>query len=188
MSSSPDIDQKLEHIFDTIRDVSIQYLHEKEENFRGLTESEIVNLEKAHQLSFPKAYRYFLKRFAAGQLSIFDCQSYSLQGIADAQEVSEELLQADKVTLPDHSFPFSQWQGYQFYYFINVGSDDPETYLYMEGGGKDSDPPMFYPMGSFTEWLIDLAISNTELIGRVRGYDTEKEIGILKSLLKEEER
>lgn len=186
MSGSSDTDHQLEHIFDTIREVSIQYLHEKEEQFRGLTESGIESLEKTHGISFPKAYHYFLQRFAAGQLSIFDCQSYSQQGIADALEVSEELLQQDKATLPAHSFPFSQWQGYQFYYFVHSGSDDPETFLYMEGGGNPSKPPQIYAMGPFTQWLIDLAISNTELIGRVRGYDTEKGIEILKSLLKQE--
>jgi hypothetical protein len=135
-------------------------------------------------LRFPQAYRHFLKKFAGGQLKIFDGQSYDLKGIATAQEVSADLLSQDGTTLPENAFAFSQWQGYNFCYFINLGSDNPDTFLYMEGGSDTRvDPSKIYNNGRFTDWLVNLAIDNITLIGNLQGYKTDDGILKLKTLL-----
>lgn len=175
---------KIEYILSVIKDVVIKYIEEDKGNFDGLTDIEIESLEKTNGQKFPKAYKLFLKKFAGGQFKIFDYQSYDLQGIIDAQEVSKELILQDGTTLPDNCFVFSQWQGYQFYYFVNTDTDNPDTFLYIEGGNdKRIDPPEIYPEGCFTDWLVNLLISNITLIGKLRGYDTQKGIEILNGLL-----
>ncbi len=176
-------DAQIDHIYDTIKQVSIQYVGEKPENYIGLAEEDIDQLEQTYSLTFPKAYRKFLRNFPGAHLKIFDYQTYGMHGIADAHEVAEDLLLEDetKTILPSGAFPFSQWQGYQFYYFVNSGRDNPETYLYMEGG--NANPPKIYDLGCFTDWLINLSISNinlyVELLGRATGEGVEK----LKTLL-----
>ena len=174
---------KIELVLNSIEKITIKYIDEEKGNFKEIEEPEIQALEKKCGLILPKSYRLFLKKFAGNNLKIFDKQSYNIQGIFKAQEVSEELIMLDNFTLPENSFAFSQWQGYQFYYFVNSGSENPETFLYIEGGTETStSPPKIYAYGSFTNWLIDLAIYNMKIIGKNHGYKVEKGIEELEEL------
>lgn len=179
------IDKEIEHIFNSIKKVTKKYSGEKECNFRGLTEPEIEALEKEYEMIFPKAYKYFLRKYAAGELQIFDNQTYDAEGIAEAREVSKDLLSQDKITLPSNYFAFSQWQGYQFYYFINSGADNPDTFLYIEGGNDPNlEPPEIYPLGCFTDWLVNITIENIKAIRLLRDGEIEGWMKTLESLLK----
>lgn len=175
---------EVDHILSAIQQTTIKYIRESESNFIGLTNTQIEDLEKTYQLSFPKAYRQFLQRFAAGPLKVYDYQTYGGKGIAEAQEVSKGILSLDGTPMPEQYFAFSQWQGYQFYYFINSGKDNPDTFLYLEGGADPAiDPPEIYAYGSFTDWLLQLTISNMTLIGELRGLNVTEGVDILKRLL-----
>ena len=175
---------KLDLLFLEIKEIIMESLREKKGHFGGLSEAEIGKLEKENGWSFPKAYRKFLRAFADSQSSVFDGQLYNIKGIMDAQQVSQELLAQAHATLPDNHFAFSQWQGYNFYYFLTDGSDNPETFLYLEGGGEGSSiSHKIYPQGPFMKWFIDLAINNIKIIGDLYGHGTAKEVERLQGLL-----
>lgn len=179
--NQPLTNAQIDHIFDTIREVSIQYVAESPDNFVGMPEADIVLLEQTYAVTFPEAYRKFLQRFPGAHLKIFDKQAYGKYGIASAHEVAEALLEQDNFTLPEGAFPFSQWQGYQFYYFVNTGDANPEVFLYIEAGF--GEPPENYSTGCLTDWLLELAMSNIALYGRLEGHDTEAGIEQLRKLV-----
>ena len=174
---------KIELVLNSIEKITIKYIGEKKGNFKEIKESEIQSLENKCGLILPEAYKLFLKKFAGNELKIFDNQSYNIHGIFYAQEVSEELILQDNFTLPENSFVFSQWQGYQFYYFENSGSENPETFLYIEGGDDAiTEPPEIYACGNFTDWLIDLTINSMKVISENHGYKVDKGIEELEKL------
>ena len=174
---------KIELVLNSIEKITIKYIDEEKGNFKEIEEPEIQALENKCGLILPKAYRLFLKKFAGNKLKIFDNQSYNIQGIFYAQDVSKELILQDNFTLPENSFVFSQWQGYQFYYFVNSGSENPETFLYIEGGDDvTTEPPEVYAYGNFTNWLINLTICYMKVVSENHGYKVDKGIEELEKL------
>lgn len=95
MTDSNLTDEQITHIFETIKQVSIRYIGEKEENYTGLPEDVIAGMEETYGFAFPKVYRRFLAFFPGAHLKIFDGQTYGSIGVKDAQEVSEEILSQD---------------------------------------------------------------------------------------------
>lgn len=173
-------DEQITHIFETIKQVSIRYIGEKESNYTGLSEDVIAGMEETYGFAFPEVYRRFLAFFPGAHLKIFDGQTYGSIGVKEAQEVSKEILSEDNKVLPDGSFAFSQWQGYQFYYFIrSARSNNPETCFYMEG----SEDPKGNSCGCFTDWLVHLSIHNVRLFGGLLNREVEEGIEILEKLL-----
>lgn len=174
---------KIADTFSLIKDVTIRYIGEKNNNFTGLSDREISDLEIKYQITFPEAYKCFLKTLVGGRLKIFDHQNYNIEGIESAHEVASEILLVDKVELPKSSFVFSQWQGYQFYYFINTQDGDPDTFQYIEGGGTEQSPPMIYNVGKFTYWILKLAINCLNLQSRLHKYEVTEGIALLNKQL-----
>ncbi len=111
-----------------------------ETSIKGFEKSEIENCEKNHSILFPEAYRLFLSRMAKTDLRIFDGQDFSISGLKDAHEVSNDLLKQDKTELPDEVFVFTQWQGYNFFY-INLDAENPSVNLYIEAGCESENSP-----------------------------------------------
>ena len=172
-----------EYIYSVIKEVSLKYINDNDSNFRGLSEEIIEELENQYDRKFPEAYRSFLKTMAARLPKIFDCQLYNKEGIENAQEVAAELLEQDRASLPEGAFAFSQWQGYQFYYFVDDGTANPETFYYREGGDQKPHTIAYY--GCFTDWLINLSIYNMQIFQRLNGYEIDEGVKILQGLLKQ---
>lgn len=177
----------LELLFDLIIEIQIGYIGQRRIDVIGLNESEIKSLEKEHNINFPYAFRLFLSKMAAGKLKIFDHQSFNLSSIIETHEVAELITEEDKHAMPDNSYPFSHWQGYQFYYFINDGTSDPPTYLYMEGGDDlNEHPPEITSLGNFSKWLLNLTYSYLDVYADVEGFNVKDAKELLSPLVKDQ--
>jgi hypothetical protein len=172
---------KIEEILSAVMNVSKIYLDDKA--FKGHTELSIINLENNSKIKLPFAYKHFLRKIGASDLSIFDNQSYSLSGLYYANETAEKILTDENEKLPENAFIFSEWQGYQFFYFINDGSENPNTYLYIaRDDDKYNEEVIILNYGTFTDWLIKLTIQTLNL-EKESGKQTDEGITELKKYL-----
>lgn len=139
----------------------------------GFDENEILACEQKYGVKFPKAYRLFLSKMAKSKLRIYDNQDYSIDGISYAHETSNELLELNNKSLCEESFPFSQWQGYNFYYF-NLSYDNPKVYRYLDSRLVEMEEVSYLKeYSSFIEWICERVELN--LIIRKKLYKMEIE-------------
>jgi SMI1 / KNR4 family (SUKH-1) len=173
----------VEIIIAVIMEISSKYLKDDYKKFKGHIDVSIINLEADLKVKLPYAYKHFLRKIATGDLTIFDSQGYSIKDVYYSQESASAILSYDKEVLPHNAFVFSEWQGYNFYYFINDGSENPDTYLYIERGDDENNTPSgSYYQGKFTDWLLKLAIGSLEL-HKSFDYETQEGINKLKKYL-----
>ena len=145
-----------------------------EELPQGFCEEEIKNYETKKAIEFPKAYRLFLSLMAKSNLRIFDSQDFTISGLNDAEEVSQELLEKDKHKLGPNQFVFSQWQGYNFYY-LDLNSENPDVELYIQAGcAFEGSPAEIYKYGRFTDWLCKKIEISLNLRKRLEGLEIEE--------------
>lgn len=98
----------------------------------GCTESEIDDLEKKFEVTFPKSYRRFLSKFGngAGEFMVSDHWCFQAQEL-DRLEVGEDFT--DFCDLPERAFVFACRNGYAWVFFLSDGSDDPPVFLFDDG-------------------------------------------------------
>ena len=173
----------IEIIVSLIMEISEIHLKEDSKKFKGHDGKSIAELERNLNIKLPYGYSHFLEKIGASDLKIFDSQGYSINDVYYAQEVSNNILSNDNIALPTNAFVFSTWQGYSFYYFINNGTENPDTYLYIEKGDDEANTnPGTISYGSFTDWLLKLAIDSLEL-NKSFGFKTQERIIKLKKYL-----
>lgn len=105
---------------------------------KGITDQEIKNVKASFEYELPEAYIEFLRTYGKECVLGHDVQilyPFMLGLRADLLELIEE----DNLDfqLPKNAFVFSEYQGFQYHYFLCGESDDPEVYRIMDG----NEPP-----------------------------------------------
>lgn len=133
---------------------------EKSTEGLGCSAEEIAEAERAYGVQFPLAYRLFLRWCGRGPMSWMDQQDLQLDSLPYSWESARALLAAEQEALEPGGFVFSQWQGYNFLYFL-LGADNPPVKLCII---KYYVPGLEYEdYGRFTDWLIQRIKSSVEL-------------------------
>jgi len=115
------------------------------------SEAEITAQEQAYGVQFPLAYRLFLKWCGRATLQSLE-QDFRLAFLDYYWDSARELLTENQMTLEPGAFVFSEWQGYNFWYFL-LGSDNPLVKLCIIK--SDLEPGLVcHDYGRFTDWLI----------------------------------
>lgn|GEM_PF-1916281 len=95
----------------------------------GVSEAQILNLEKYFTLSFPRTYREFLRNFgrSAGLLSPW--MAIYFDDLKEIRDQFDCLIAADghSFTLPEKALLIGNWESV-FDYLVCDGRDDPEVY------------------------------------------------------------
>lgn len=118
----------------------------------GCSESEIAMQEQIYGVQFPLAYRLFLKWCGHRKPTLFD-QDYELRFLNSYWESASDLLAENQAVLEPRGFVFSEWQGYNFFYFL-LGLDNPVVKLCIIK--SDTEIGLEYiDYGCFTDWLIN---------------------------------
>jgi hypothetical protein len=110
------------------------------ETILGCTEGEISLIESHFEVNLPEAYKAFLKTAGkqAGVLFVPDIDIFFPKVLELRGRALEtlDIFESGSLTLPQHSFVFSDRYGEQFMFFICDGdSSDPPVYLYYQGRG-----------------------------------------------------
>ncbi|WP_324673119.1 SMI1/KNR4 family protein [Hymenobacter sp. GOD-10R] len=119
----------------------------------GCSEEEITYQERAYDIQFPLAYRLFLIWCGKTKLSWMNGRDFGLDTLAYSWDSATELLAENQSVLEPNGFVFSEWQGYNFWYFLQ-GIDNPPVKLCIIQ--SDVDPGLqIIEYGRFTDWLIN---------------------------------
>ena len=100
---------------------------------------EVEQIESAQGVKVPKMYRDFLLTMGRGAGKFYQGTDCFYPRLLEVREYALELLEEDDTdfSFPQDAFVFLVHQGYQFMYFWDEsGSDEPQVYYFMEGGGK----------------------------------------------------
>ena len=117
----------------------------------GCSEAEVAAQEQEYGVQFPLAYRLFLKWCGRATLQSLE-QDFRLAFLDYYWDSARELLTENQTSLEPGGFVFSEWQGYNFWYFL-LGSDNPLVKLCIIK--SDLEPGLVYhEYGRFTDWLI----------------------------------
>ena len=146
-------EKEIDAFFEKINAFLAYYDLEDLSRTEGYSNTEINYYEQQLDLKFPYAYRKFLANYAKGSMRFFCGQTYRLDKIKNAFATAEELVRDNNETLPRNTFPFSQWQGYNFFYLEN-DKTEPWVYLYMEGKGKDGE----WLFCDWVKWQIECEV------------------------------
>lgn len=98
--------------------------------------SEVIELEKAYQITLPDIYKKFLLSMGkdAGKYMLGNSCFYN--EIYDLQQGAREIIVDNGLPeLPVNSFVFWIHQGYQFAFFLVGESQNPPVYYFSEGQG-----------------------------------------------------
>jgi hypothetical protein len=93
----------------------------------GCSEVEIVEREQQYGVQFPLAYRLFLKWCGRTRLQSLS-PGFQLEFLDYYWDSARDLLAEEQETLELGGFIFSEWQGYNFLYFL-LGADNPQVKL-----------------------------------------------------------
>jgi hypothetical protein len=119
----------------------------------GYSEAEIAAREQQYGVQFPLAYRLFLQWCGRGWLQSLG-QDFRLEFLEYYWDSARDLLAENQATLEPRGFVFSEWQGYNFFYFL-LGIDNPPVKLYIIK--SDIEPGLEYiDYDRFIDWLIGL--------------------------------
>lgn len=154
----------IKEFFTQIRAFLLNHDLESEKHLLGYSCDAVYQLELRRKIQLPYSYKLFLEYFAQGRPKFFDGQDYSISGIKDANIVANSITEADKTELPAGAFVFSQWQGYNFDFFV-MGSDNPEVLLYTEGDGSPCSHDI-RKCNTFTDWICERVVSSLTLYHR----------------------
>jgi hypothetical protein len=125
---------------------------EKPATILGCSEDEIKAQEQAYSVRFPLAYRLFLKWCGRKKPALFD-QDFELRFLDYFWDSARDLLAENQVVLEPGGFVFTEWQGYNFFYFL-LDFDNPPVKLCIIK--SDTEPGLEYiDYGRFTDWLIN---------------------------------
>jgi hypothetical protein len=131
----------------------------------GCSEDEIVAREQSYGIQFPLAYRLFLKWCGRKNPALFR-QNFELEFLHYYWDSARDLLAENHAVLESGGFVFTEWQGYNFLYFL-LGSDNPPVKQCIIK--SDTEPGLEYmDYGRFTDWLIDYtkaAVNTLQFIG-----------------------
>lgn len=110
-----------------------------EGGIQGASEADIEQLESSFGLELPRSYKQFLRMFGKKAGSLFSDVAFFYPEVVGLREELDEMIEEESlaITLPEDSFVFSGYQGFQYHYFICDGTEDPAVYRVMDGG----DPP-----------------------------------------------
>lgn len=131
----------------------------------GCSEEEIAEAERGYNVRFPLAYRLFLRWCGRGPMHWMDQLDLQLDSLPYSWESARALLAEEQEVLEPGGFVFSEWQGYNFLYFL-LGIDNPPVRLciikYYVPGLDHED------YGRFTDWLIQRIKQSVELRSSLR--------------------
>lgn len=118
----------------------------------GCSEAEVAAQEQAYGVQFPLAYRLFLKWCGRATLQSL-AQDFRLAFLDYYWDSARELLTENQATSEPGAFVFSEWQGYNFWYFL-LGCANPMVKLCLIK--SDLEPGLeYHEYGRFTDWLIN---------------------------------
>ena len=96
---------------------------------------------------------------------MFD-QEFELRFLDYFWDSARDLLAMNRVILEPGGFVFTEWQGYNFFYFL-LGFDNPPVKLCIIK--SDTEPGVEYiDYGRFTDWLIDQIKAMVDLRQSIR--------------------
>lgn len=95
----------------------------------GVSEAEILDLEKHFALVFPRAYRQFLRNFGRSAGFLSPWMAIYFDDLKEIRDQFDCLLAADNhpFTLPEKALLIGNWESV-FDYLLCDGRDDPEVY------------------------------------------------------------
>ncbi|OPC67923.1 hypothetical protein BAZ10_15120 [Elizabethkingia occulta] len=177
-----DIDIAINHVLK----ISELYLKDEKTKFTGYTELAVIKFKKQYKFEFPHAYIQFLRYLAPGEITIYDSQNYSIEGLEtlnDSFSVFLEYIRYDPAQL-ENKFVFSGWLGYEFYLFDIDNSQDPKVYYLTYD--EHEEELYWYEYPTFSKWLLNLTYNSLEVnLQIVTMNDENEKMALLKQGLDE---
>lgn len=108
---------------------------DEEQTIAGLSESEILDLERSQNVRFPSSYRRFLADCGKGAGLFARDADFFYPKIRSLKSELQEMLDEEGIAfdIPPQAFVFGAYQGYQYFYFLCDGTDDPVVYKITDG-------------------------------------------------------
>ncbi len=121
---------------------------------KGLSDSEIVQIEMDYNVRLPVSYKQFLKQFGKSSGKILTSYLMTVDKMRlnreSALDASFDEIDNVKVEISDNYFFIGQWQGYNFYYLdCSIELEDPPVFILTDS------PKTYKYKSSFTEFIKD---------------------------------
>ncbi|MFC4157917.1 SMI1/KNR4 family protein [Chitinimonas lacunae] len=104
----------------------------------GLSNEEILEVERAQGVRLPAAYRSFLKE-CGKSAGLFERDAdFFYPAIKTLKDELNEMLAEENMDfrIPENAFVFSAYQGYQYCYFLCGEEENPPVYRVDDGEGN----------------------------------------------------
>ncbi|MET1081251.1 MAG: SMI1/KNR4 family protein [Pseudomonas sp.] len=109
----------------------------QERPIAGISEKEILDLERKENVTLPGSYRQFLEECGRSAGLFQRDADFFYPAIRKLKEELKEMLKEERLEfdLPRNAFVFGAYQGCQYCLFFCDGNDDPPVYLITDAGG-----------------------------------------------------
>lgn len=149
------MDEKIiiELFFKSLKSFLLDNEIESKSNLKGHSLLEIKAYESKYNYKLPYSYKLFLNYFAKESPNFLDCSYCSLGAAEYAIKTANSLL-TKNFHLPKNIFVFTEWQGYNYHYFILNSKNNPEVIFNIIT--SDINPTIKKSSeGKFTDWICN---------------------------------